>query len=293
MIFSTYLLIIGTKVADRLVEFLKCFELGARVFQTGPLCRSADYDASDELGYIHVHYRGTLLVESDAHKTFRLTEPGLFFYMNPTSHRLHPESQDVETVCASFEFGTGLSNPLARALPDVVLIPLRDLPTLDSSLDLLFREAGEDHCGRQAVLDRLIEVVFIQVLRDLMDRKRMRIGLLAGLADPGLARAINAMHANPAANWPLEALSRAAGMSRARFANRFRDVVGQTPGAYLADWRLAVAQSLLRQGKPVQIIADSVGYGSASALSRAFRARLGCSPRDWLQSDRAAGAQGP
>ena len=118
--------------------------------------------------------------------------------MNPTSHRLLPKDRDVDMVCAAIEFGAGLRNPLARALPEVVLIRLRELPTLDMTLTVLFREAAEQHCGRQAVLDRLIEVVFIQVLRDLMDQQRLQVGLLAGLAEPRLAKAINAMHVEPA-----------------------------------------------------------------------------------------------
>ena len=268
---------------DRLVELLKCFELRARVFQAGPLCKSAHYDAADGLGYIHVLQRGVLRVESPAHPPMLIDEPGLFFYMNPTNHRLLPKDRDVDMVCASFEFGAGLRNPLARALPDVVLIRLHDLPTLGMSLQILFREAGEQHCGRQAVLDRLIEVVFIQMLRDLMDRQRLQVGLLAGLAEPRLAKAINAMHAEPARNWSLEDLAATAGMSRARFAAKFRDVVGMTPGSYLGEWRLGVAQSLLRQGKPVQLVSDVVGYGSASALSRAFRAQIGLSPTEWVK----------
>jgi hypothetical protein len=72
-----------------------------------------------------------------------IDEPSLFFYMNPTSHRLLPRDRDVEMVCASIEFGTGLRHPLARALPGVVLIRLRDMPTLDMSLQVLFREAGD------------------------------------------------------------------------------------------------------------------------------------------------------
>ncbi|HID49370.1 MAG TPA: helix-turn-helix domain-containing protein [Chromatiales bacterium] len=268
---------------DRLVELLKCFELRARVFQAGPLCHSASYDAADGLGYIHVQQQGTLRVDSPGHPPLLIDEPSLFFYMNPTSHRLRPKSRDVEMVCASIEFGAGLRHPLARALPEIVLIRLRDMPALDMTLRVLFREAGEQHCGRQAALDRLIEVVFIQILRDLMDRQRLQVGLLAGLAEPRLAKAINAMHADPANNWSLEGLAATASMSRARFAAKFRDVVGMTPGSYLAEWRLSVAQSLLRQGKPVQLVSDIVGYGSASALSRAFRAQIGLSPTEWVR----------
>jgi AraC-like DNA-binding protein len=272
---------------DRLAELLKCFELRARVFQAGPLCQSARYDAGDGLGHIHVLHSGVLQVESSNHPSLLIDEPSLFFYMNPTSHRLVPKHTQVDMVCASIEFGAGLHNPLARALPDVVLIRLRDLPSLGMTLQLLFTEAGEQHCGRQTVLDRLIEVVVIQVLRDLMDEQRLQVGLLAGLADPRLAKAINAMHAEPARSWSLETLAAAAGMSRARFAARFREVVGMTPGSYLGEWRLGVAQSLLRKGKSVQLVADVVGYGSASALSRAFRAQVGETPTEWLQRYRS------
>jgi transcriptional regulator GlxA family with amidase domain len=118
-----------------------------------------------------------------------------------------------------------------------------------------------------------------------MDQQRLQLGLLAGLADPKLMKAINAMHAEPSRAWSLEDLAAVAGMSRARFAARFRATVGVTPGAYLSEWRLGVAQSLLRRGKPLQVIASEVGYGSASALSRAFSAHLGLAPTDWLRRD--------
>jgi AraC-like DNA-binding protein len=279
LIFYTLSLIMN----DRLVELLKCFELRARVFQAGPLCHSAHFDEADGLGYIHVQQRGALRVESPGHPPLLIAEPSLFFYMNPTTHLLLPQERDVDMVCASIEFGAGLRHPLSRALPEMVLIRLRDMPTLAMSLNVLFQEAAEQHCGRQAVLDRLIEVVFIQVLRDLMDQQRLQVGLLAGLAEPRLAKAINAMHTEPARNWSLEELARTAGMSRARFAAKFRNIVGMTPGSYLGEWRLGVAQSLLRQGKPVQLVCDVVGYGSASALSRAFRAQVGLSPTEWAR----------
>lgn len=268
---------------DRLAALLNYFELSARVFQKGPMCHTAHFDQADGLGYIHMLQQGELRVEAPSHPPLLIDEPSLFLYMNPSSHRLLPVDSQVEMVCASFKFGLGLRNPIAQALPNVVVIRLEDMPTLRASLSLLFQEAAEQHCGQQAVLDRMMEVVIIQVLRNLMDRQRLEIGLLAGLAEPRLAKAINAMHGEPARNWSLEDLAATAGMSRARFANRFRDVVGMTPGAYLSEWRLGVAQSLLRQGKPVQLVSDLVGYASASALSRAFRAQTGQSPREWAK----------
>ena len=267
---------------DRLVWLLNAFELHAKVFQAGPLCGTSLFDGQDGRGYIHVLRKGTLEVETRGQPTLSFKEPALIFFMNPLEHRLLPYNE-AETVCASFEFGGGLGNPLTRALPAVFSLRLRDAPSLSTTLSLLFTEASEQHCGRQAVLDRLIEIVIVRLLRDLMDQKRLRIGLLAGLADAKLAKAINAMHAQPAHAWTLETLAAVAGMSRARFAANFRGTVGTPPLAYLTEWRISAAQSLLSRGKSIACVANAVGYGGASTLSRAFVACTGVSPKVWLQ----------
>ncbi|MCU7875534.1 MAG: AraC family transcriptional regulator [Candidatus Thiodiazotropha sp. (ex Lucinoma borealis)] len=268
-------------MGDRLVSLLKWFELRARVFQTGPLCRSVNFNTGEGFGYLHVLRTGSMRVETLGQASVDLNQPSLVFYMTPTKHRLIPKHGHTDLVCASFEFGTGLHNPLVRALPDMVLITLAELPGIAATLNNLFREASEDHCGRQAILDRLSEVLIIQLLRELMDQERIEVGLLAGLSDPRLANAINTLHAKLSHTWTLEELASVANMSRARFATVFRETVGITPMAYLSEWRLSAARSLLLKGKSVQTIADLVGYSSASALSRAFAARTGLSPRKW------------
>jgi AraC-like DNA-binding protein len=144
------------------------------------------------------------------------------------------------------------------------------------------------------VVDRLFEVVLIQILRTLMDSGAVAQGLLAGLVDPRLARSLVALHAAPARAWTLERLARSAGMSRSSYAATFRDVVGATPGDYVSGWRLLLAQDALRRGRPLKLIVDEVGYGSAAALSRAFKAGCGLSPRAWKarHAARAAVASG-
>ncbi|WP_258057606.1 helix-turn-helix domain-containing protein, partial [Xylella fastidiosa] len=75
-----------------------------------------------------------------------------------------------------------------------------------------------------------------------------------------------------------------AGMSRSVFAGTFRRVVGCTPGVYLQGWRVKLAQLALRQGRQLlKTIAVEVGYGSEAALSRAFKAQCGMTPREWRQ----------
>lgn len=268
-------------MGDRLAGLLNHFELHARVFQAGPLCHVSCFDGSDGLGYIHVLKNGRLEVSSNQQDTFLLEEPSLFFYMNSTHHQLSPQGNGVDLVCASFDFGHGIINPLSQAMPNVVILKLSQIASLSTLLDVLFTEANAQHCGRQSVLDRLIEIIIIQLLRELMDQKHVSGGLLAGLSEPRLARAINAIHNDPSFAWTLQDLASTAGMSRARFSFHFRNTVGMTPGHYLMAWRISVAQSLIRRGDPLQRVAGEVGYANASALSRAFMAQTGQSPSDW------------
>lgn len=271
---------------DRLVWLLDRFELRASTFQAGALHCNAAFRAEEGKGYLHLLRAGSVELQSHKHRENRqavIDQPSVFFFMNPEAHSLRPLGKDTSMVCASFEFGLSEGNPLLQALPDMVLVKLSEIPLLGLTLKQLFAESAEFHCGRQAILDRLCEVALILLLRDLMDQQRLEVGLLAGLSDPRLAKAITAMHAQPERAWPLEDLAAAAGMSRARFAVHFKKIVGKTPGLYLAEWRLGLAQSLLRKGKPIKFIADEVGYSSASALSRAFTAQRGMSPSEWLR----------
>ncbi len=103
-----------------------------------------------------------------------------------------------------------------------------------------------------------------------------------GLSDSRLGKAIEGMHKHPEAAWSLEQLAQLAGMSRTRFAAYFRQVVGVTPFDYLANWRLGVAQTMLRKGNSLKLIASAVGYANATALTRIFTQRVGMSPTEWL-----------
>ena len=277
-------------MADRLVWLLRRFELRAKVFLAGSLRQSATAPARPAAGYLHVLQSGSVRVTSDDGSSVVIDEPSAFFYMNPTRHDIEPLDDNVSMVCATFEFGIGQGNPLQAALPELCVLRFADAPALADTLELLFRESAEAHCGREAILDRLSEVALILILRDLMDGQRLDIGLLAGLADPKLKRAINAIHERPEHDWTLDTMAREALMSRARFAQHFHGVVGMTPGAYLSDWRLGLAKSMLLKGATVQAIAAEVGYGSASALSRVFANRIGMSPSAWRQSQQAIAA---
>ena len=211
-------------MADRLAGLLRHYSLSARVFHSGAFCGQHHYAAPH--GYIHLVRRGPITARSPVHEDLLVTEPSLLFYPRVASHRFVAAPGDTaELLCAEVDLGASTGNPLAMALPSMLLIPLADLPGLGPTLELLFAEAERDQCGRQAAIDRLCELLLIQLLRYLMDGRLGATGLLAGLADPKLARAITAMHDAPQTAWSLEALAAKAGMSRARFAAAFKDAL--------------------------------------------------------------------
>jgi len=278
---------------DRLSGILERFRVRAQLHHSGALCGLNHFDACEGHGYLHVLRRGQLKVSHpgarDVPKSMRFDEPTLLLYPRPFTHRFHnPPVEGSDFTCARLNFDGGSYNPLARALPSLIAVPLARVSGLDLALELLFAETDRVRCGQRLLADRMFEVVVIQLLRWLLDHPRaagVRPGFITGLSDPRLARALVAMHDAPGKSWSLERMAKRAGMSRSAFANRFREVVGQTPADYLSDWRMALAQSRLREGQSIKILAEELGYANPSALSRAFTAKVGVSPRDWLTSN--------
>ena len=268
---------------DRLSALFSRFTPTARVFHSGALCETVNFDAQGDVGYLHLLRAGPLRVVSQGLPVRTLTEPTALFYPRACDHRFVIRGGAAELLCATVQLGSGAHNPLARALPAQVALPLSSLPALGPTLELLFAEGLGERCGRQAALDRLMEYVLIQVLRHLVDRGERSHGLLAALADSRLAQAVTAMHERPDHAWSLETLAHEAGMSRSRFALHFRETVGLTPLEYLTSWRMGLAQAQLLRGKPIKVVAREVGYRSPAALSRVFAQQCGLSPRYWLE----------
>lgn len=268
---------------DRLQGLLQRFSVSAHTFHSGPLCGIRDFQANGQ-GQLHLVRRGPVEVRHTGAQ-LTVTEPSLLFYPRPLAHRFLTDADiGADMACADLAFGPGDRHPLPRALPAFLCLPLADLRGAQPVLELLFDEAFARRCGRQAVVDRLFEVVLVLVLRHLLDSRLVQDGPLAGLGHPQLARALAAMHDAPARPWTLDALAGVAGMSRSRFAQVFAQVVGQPPAAYLAAFRITLAQEALQRGDGLERIAQQVGYGSAAALSRAFTAACGVSPRRWRQA---------
>jgi len=172
-----------------------------------------------------------------------------------------------------------VSGRLLRALPGLIVLRAGewDCPVIP----LLAAEIVKDEPGQEAVLDRLLDLLLIAVLRAWFARPDADApGWYRAHADPIVGAALRMLHHNPSHAWTVAELARATGVSRAAFARRFNELVGEPPMAFLTGWRIALAADLLREpGATVGSVAHQVGYGSPFALSTAFKRLRGMSPQ--------------
>ncbi|MEZ2409303.1 AraC family transcriptional regulator [Bosea sp. RCC_152_1] len=187
---------------------------------------------------------------------------------------------DFSLIGGRFSFEGDQAGLLFHALPAIVHVrdASNQAAVLRWALEQLAGELKQGSPGGALMADHLAQIMLLQVLR-LWLASGKPSGWLGAMADPRLTRAIGAMHADAARRWKLADLAGLAGMSRTTFAERFREVVGQTPLDYLAGWRMRLAADRLhRSSDSIASIGFSVGYESEAAFSTAFRRLIGCTP---------------
>jgi AraC-like DNA-binding protein len=196
--------------------------------------------------------------------------------------RLHGESCELLSGLLEFE---AADHPLFTVLPPVIhATPERALENARyaSCLEHLKAEALSPRDGSDAMLARLTEVLFIEVMRFFTPPPGVECpvgGWFAGLGDPAVRRVLAAIHEAPGKSWSVTSLAKVARESRSAFAAHFASVMREPPMAYLGRWRMFHARSLLRRTElPLSEIAEQVGYGSAAAFSLAFSKAHGSSP---------------
>ncbi|MBP2707940.1 AraC family transcriptional regulator [Microbispora sp. RL4-1S] len=195
------------------------------------------------------------------------------------------EGDDVFFIGGGFSFGTRAQELLLDRLPPVVHVPAatRHAETVRWALTSIDRELAHRPMASTLVAEHLAVVMLIHVLRLHLTREPHAVsGWLAGLADPVIAAALTSLHRDPAHSWTVAELANAAAVSRSTLAARFKATVGQGPLEYLTRWRIELAARQLREGREtLASIAHSVGYGSESALSVAFKRVIGMPPGDY------------
>ena len=285
---------------DLLSDVLHSLRLRARIFKQGSYCGAWALDAAGATGTIfHLIGRGQAWVHSKRSRTPLVVRGGdLVMFPHADWHQLSgtPQRQPgmrlgatgggpfTTVLCGMVEFEAGGVNPVVQTLPPVVVVRSEDQNTsaeLHALARLMLVEYEAGAAGRQGVLDRLAEVMFVLVLRHHMQRAPELKGFLAALKDERVARALSALHRTPGEGWRVATLAREAGMSRTVFAERFARLLGQTPMQYLAGWRMQLADEMLRvRHSSVAQIAEGLGYQTETAFRRAFKRVRGVGPGD-------------
>ncbi|MQA07223.1 MAG: helix-turn-helix domain-containing protein [Pseudonocardiaceae bacterium] len=191
------------------------------------------------------------------------------------------DSLDGSTVVltGTYQMDGEISQRLLRVLPALLVLRAGtwDCPVIP----LLASEIVKDEPGQEVVLDRLLDLLLIDVLRTWFSRTGEDApGWYRAHSDPVIGRALQLVHDDPAHQWTVATLAAKVGVSRAALARRFTELVGEPPMSYLTGWRLALAADLLREpDATIGAVARQVGYGSAFALSAAFKRVRGVSPQ--------------
>jgi AraC-like DNA-binding protein len=195
---------------------------------------------------------------------------------------------DTHLICGFFTCDARPFNPLLNSLPRFIRFGRDSSQASHSLLDQFIRfattEMGNKRAGSQSVLNRLSELLFVEVIRWHMDQlvDSSNTSWLAGLRDPLVGRALTLLHAQPAHVWTLEELASQAGASRSALADRFAHLVGCPPIQYLTQWRMQLAaKRLADRSVKISVVASEVGYESEAAFSRAFKKFVGQSPGRW------------
>lgn len=208
------------------------------------------------------------------------TAPGMFQLGEPDA------PADIYCLVGHCNFTSHDSELLVSLLPDAIFV--RAQQRLIALVEMIQEETKSNRAARTMVLERLLELLIIEALRS-VPGTIAEPGLLRGLADARLAKALRQIHADPSASLSIQKLAAAAGMSRSTFFARFSSEVGFSPMEYVAAWRMALARDMLSADKITMAeLSRALGYQSASAFSVAFTRHVGTPPGAFAAHCRSA-----
>jgi AraC-like DNA-binding protein len=182
-------------------------------------------------------------------------------------------------LCGAFHFEYPHDSPLLHRLPKLIHIPGAQGQIADI-VHLIARESAAQQPGVEVMLNRLTELLFIQVIR-LWINQQAFVGWAGALRDQPISAALGLIHQSPERRWTVKELADATALSRSAFSTRFTELVGEPPMTYLTRWRMLRATRLLKNEVKTEIIADLLGYESEAAFRKAFKREIGIPPAQY------------
>lgn len=285
---------------DMLNQLFSTFKVTAEVFHNGQYCGNWALDTSGS-SYISFHivsHGHCYLRVGQSSETITLQQGDIVLFPQDTQHCMTNDLSFQQPInqsnSQSFAFGlkdsgTGLvcgyfahHHPLVtnitQFLPSHIVV--RYQAESPNGLMLLIRalmqESKSKDKGSRLILEKIAETILAVIFRDHLPSER---GILAAMAHPKLAAAVQAIHKKPENKWTVESLAECCYMSRASFSELFKQVAGQSPMEYVTQWRLSLAYRLLADERVSTLQAAlQSGYDNESSFSKAFKRVIGLSP---------------
>jgi AraC-like DNA-binding protein len=250
-----------------------------------------------EYSSFHQVRRGQCLIECAGER--EMAGPGdIIFIPNGSDHILKSidgyapgRENEFKTMllCGYFQFDQEIEHPLMASLPQLVIIrseALENNTGLKNTLDLLTEEFTNNQPGSRLLMDRLTEIMLIQLIRTEFTPASQG-NFSKALFDNQISQALKLIHGDVARSWTLDSLATEVGMSRTSLATRFKEFVGTTMFDYLTKIRLQKACNLLKTtGQPVYSIAEKSGYRSEISFNKAFKQNLSLTPGQYRKKSR-------
>lgn len=233
---------------------------------------------------------GHLLINGKPNKT--LTFGDLIYHEN-YQQACSEEGGETAILCGAFLLRNTRNNPIISALPEVLHVDAlgqQSTFAMQQIYRLFVNELQADNCGKDYMLERLLEVMYTESIRDYVSKHPGLSGnWLSALSDQRVNAALNYIHKNISSDITVSLLADKVHMSASRFAALFKQAVGLAPMRYIANWRMQVAANkLLNSTRSVGQIAEQAGYGSAAAFNHAFTRVYNCSPAAWRKSEKGS-----
>ena len=241
----------------------------------------------DDLGAVHLVEAGEVRVEVAGAAPHVLRAGDAALLPVGRAHVLRVTERATRWLTGTFVYDGAVGNRLLAALPDVIAfehLRERGYEWFDVSYRLMAKERSAPTPGAAVMISRILDLMYIQMLRLWATSAQSSPGWLRTGMDPDIGRVLDAIHADPARAWSYAEMAQYAHLSRTTFTERFTRILGQPPIAYLTELRMDLARDLLLgSGETAKQIARRAGYQSDAAFSRAFTRHYGRSPGQWRQ----------
>jgi AraC family transcriptional regulator, alkane utilization regulator len=257
----------------------------AQVIFVGTRCGRENLLRGYSSGTLHFVKSSGAWVQLDGREPVAIEQPSLVFFPRAHSHSLSAvDDAGVELVCAIANFSEAFQQTVAVSFPDMLVLPLTALAPIRHTVEAFFAEASSTAPGSKQLADQLCGIVLAYVARHVaLDPQQRQAGPLGAASDQRIAGAVKAIHSSFHAGVDLATLAKGAGMSRSRFVEHFKRLVGTSPHNYLVNYRIGVAQQLLARRLPVKTVAARVGYETTAAFCTKFKEVVGVSPGAWAK----------